>query len=139
MPVEVTLKTTDKVVNGTVAEISKSSTNTGGQYMVKINVAASQDLLPGMFVNVQFPFKNSGSVNQDFQEMVMLPKSALVENGQLTGVYVVSSRNTAVLRWIKIGKTFGDQVEVLSGLNAKEPYIVSATGKLFNGAKVSMK
>ena len=55
--------------------------------MVRINVPASKDLLPGMFVNVQFPFKNSGNVNQDFQEGVMIPKSAIVENGQLTGVY----------------------------------------------------
>jgi hypothetical protein len=28
----------------------------------------------------------------------------------------VSSQNTAVLRWVKVGKTFGDQVEILSGL-----------------------
>ena len=66
----------------------------------------------------------------------MIPKSALVEKGQLTGVYTISSNNTAVLRWVKIGKDFGDQVEVLSGLTAKEPYIVSAQGKLYNGAKV---
>ena len=101
MPVKVTLKSTNKEVSGTVSEISRSSTNTGGQYLVKINVPASKDLLPGMFVNVQFPFKNSGNVNQDFQDGVMIPKSAIVENGQLTGVYTVSSQNTAVLRWVK--------------------------------------
>ncbi|WP_226064368.1 efflux RND transporter periplasmic adaptor subunit [Kaistella polysaccharea] len=136
MPVKITLKSTNQEVGGTVAEISKSSTNTGGQYMVKVNVSGSQNLLPGMFVNIQFPFKNSGKVNQDFQEGVMIPKSALVEKGQLTGVYTISSKNTAVLRWVKIGKDFGDQVEVLSGLTSKEPYIVSANGKLYNGAKV---
>ncbi|MFN4074284.1 MAG: efflux RND transporter periplasmic adaptor subunit [Cloacibacterium sp.] len=139
MPVKVTLKSTNKEVSGTVSEISRSSTNTGGQYLVKINVPASKDLLPGMFVNVQFPFKNSGNVNQDFQEGVMIPKSAIVENGQLTGVYTVSSQNTAVLRWVKVGKTFGDQVEILSGLNANDQYIISAEGKLYNGAKVSLK
>ncbi len=69
----------------------------------------------------------------------MITKSAIVENGQLTGVYTVSSANTAMLRWIKTGKTLGDQVEILSGLNSKEPYIVSANGKLFNGAKVQVK
>ena len=34
-------------------------------------------------------------------------------------VYTVSSQNTAVLRWVKVGKTFGDQVEILSGLKCK--------------------
>ena len=92
-----------------------------------------------MFVNVQFPFKYSGKINQDFQESVMIPKSALVENGQLTGVYVVSSQNTAVLRWVKTGKTFGDQVEIISGLKANEPYILTSSGRLFNGAKVQIK
>ncbi len=51
----------------------------------------------------------------------------------------MSLQNTAVLRWVKVGKTFGDQVEILSGLNANDQYIISAEGKLFNGAKVSLK
>lgn len=139
MPVEVTLKSLNKTVSGTVSEISKSSAQTGGQYMVKINIHNASGLLPGMFVNVQFPFKSSGKINQSFQESMMIPKTALVENGQLTGVYVVSSQNTAVLRWLKTGKSLGDQVEVLSGLDPKESYIISSTGKLYNGAKVQIK
>ncbi|MFK5983296.1 MAG: efflux RND transporter periplasmic adaptor subunit, partial [Flavobacteriaceae bacterium] len=39
----------------------------------------------------------------------------------------------------RLGKTYGDQVEVLSGLNSEEEYIVSAEGKLYNGVKVSIK
>lgn len=139
MPVKVLMKSTNKETAGTVAEVSMSATNTGGQYLVKINVPQSKDYLPGMYVNVQFPFKRSGSVNQDFQESVIVPKTSLVQNGQLTGIYTISSANTAMLRWVKVGKDMGDQVEILSGLNAKEPYIVSANGKLFNGAKVSTK
>lgn len=139
MPVKVLMKSTNKEVAGQVSEVSLSATNTGGQYVVKISVPQSKEYLPGMYVNVQFPFKRSGSVNQDFQESVTVPKSALVENGQLTGIYTVSSSNTALLRWVKTGKVVGDQVEILSGLTAKEPYIVSANGKLFNGAKVTTK
>lgn len=139
MPVNVTLKSMNKTVWGTVSEISKSATNTGGQYMVKVNIHNALNLLPGMFVNVQFPFKTSGNTNEDFSEKMMIPTSALVENGQLTGVYVVSSQNTAILRWLKTGKTVGNQTEILSGLNPKESYIVSSTGKLYNGAKIQVK
>lgn len=139
MPVKVMLKSANKEVSGTVSEISRSSANTGGQYLVKINVAGNPNLLPGMFVNVQFPFRNAGNAPQNFGESVMVPKTALVENGQLTGIYTVSSQNTAVLRWVKTGKAQGDQVEVLSGLNAKDQYIVSADGKLYNGAKIQIK
>jgi hypothetical protein len=70
---------------------------------------------------------------------VLVPESALVRQGQLTGVYTVGSDNVAILRWLRIGKTFGNQLEVLSGLSADEQYIVSAEGKLFNGAKVSVQ
>jgi len=40
---------------------------------------------------------------------------------------------------LRTGKTFGEQVEVLSGLAAEEQYIVSAEGKLYNGALVSVQ
>ena len=72
-------------------------------------------------------------------DIVLVPESALVKQGQLTGIYTVGSGNVAILRWLRIGKTFGNQVEVLSGLSAEEQYIVSAEGKLFNGAKVSVQ
>lgn len=100
MSVKVVVKNTNQEVNGVVAEVSMSAANTGGQYIVN-TVANAKSLLPGMYVNVQFPFKRSGSVNADFQQGVSVPKSALVEHGQLKGVYTVSSSNTAVLRWVK--------------------------------------
>ncbi|MFI0492407.1 MAG: efflux RND transporter periplasmic adaptor subunit, partial [Flavobacterium sp.] len=43
------------------------------------------------------------------------------------------------LRWLRTGKNFGNQVEILSGLLASENYIISADGKLYNGAKVSVQ
>ncbi|MGY8911014.1 MAG: efflux RND transporter periplasmic adaptor subunit, partial [Flavobacteriales bacterium] len=64
---------------------------------------------------------------------------AIVKKGQLTGIYTVSESKTALLRWLRLGKTYGNEVEVLSGLNVDESYIVSAEGKLFNGAKISLQ
>jgi RND family efflux transporter MFP subunit len=46
---------------------------------------------------------------------VTIPVSAVVRRGQLTGVRVVSEQGVGI-RWIRLGRTFGDQVEVLSGL-----------------------
>jgi len=69
----------------------------------------------------------------------LIPTSALITNGQLSGVYTVSESNTALLRWLRLGKNIGDQVEVLSGLNVDESFILTAKGKLFNGAKVSIQ
>jgi len=38
-----------------------------------------------------------------------------------------------------LGKILGDKVEVLSGLGKEESFIVSAEGKLYNGAPVTIK
>ena len=139
MAVKILVKSINKTVTGKVTEVSSSAKNTGGQYLVKINLTQTDKaILSGMFVNVQFPLANK-TLTTITTDKVLVPESALVKQGQLTGIYTVGNGNTAILRWLRIGKTFDNQVEVLSGLSAEEPYIVSAEGKLFNGAKVSIQ
>lgn len=138
MEAQVLIKSSGKEISGKVAEISRSSANTGGQYLVNINLPVSKELLPGMFVNVRFPFDNAEEVSNKAMN-IHIPKSSLVQKGQLTGVYTISAENTSVLRWLRLGKETGDEVEVLSGLKAGESYVLHADGKLFNGAKVKLK
>tara|TARA_R110002051_G_scaffold73039_2_gene132105 strand:- start:14297 stop:15172 length:876 start_codon:yes stop_codon:yes gene_type:complete len=131
--VTVQIKALNKNVKGTVTEVSTSSKNTGGQYLVKVIIDKTDaQILSGMYATVQFPVARKTT-----SSAIIIPIGAIVKNGQLTGIYTVSQSNTALLRWLRLGRTFGDQVEVLSGLAADEQYIVSAEGKLFNGAKIS--
>ncbi len=139
MPAILTIKSLQKEVQGTVSEISLSAKNTGGQYLVKINILQKDaTILSGMFVNVQFPSAKKNVVNKSNNDRVLVPENALIRQGQLTGIYTVSENNIALLRWLRIGKTYGNEVEVLSGLSANEHYIINADGKLFNGAKVQI-
>ncbi len=132
MAVKVLVKSSNANLTGKVSEVSSSATNTGGQYLVKINLdKTDSSVLSGMFVNVQFPVENA--IQTTKTEMVLVPETALVKQGQLTGIYTIGTGNVAILRWLRTGKTFGNQVEVLSGLSANEQYIVSAEGKLYNG------
>lgn len=138
MAVKVLVKSSNVTLTGKVSEVSLSAMNTGGQYLVKVNLdKTDSSVLSGMFVNVQFPIENKAKKYQT--NMVLVPESALVKQGQLTGIYTIGNGNVAILRWLRTGKTFGNQVEVLSGLSANEQYIVSADGKLFNGAKISVQ
>ncbi|ENA1796614.1 efflux RND transporter periplasmic adaptor subunit [Flavobacterium psychrophilum] len=138
MNVKVLVKSTNQELSGKVVEVSGSAKNTGGQYLVKINLnTTGNKVLSGMFVNVQFPVANQIQTATKQSDKVLIPESALVKQGQLTGIYTIGNGNRAILRWLRIGKTFGNQVEVLSGLSFNEQYIVSADGKLYNGAKVS--
>tara|TARA_R110002049_G_scaffold307720_1_gene509174 strand:- start:8314 stop:9414 length:1101 start_codon:yes stop_codon:yes gene_type:complete len=133
--VHVLVKSINKTINGKVSEVSTSAKNTGGQYLVKIDLDKTDaNILSGMFTTVQFPVEKQSKTT-----MVLIPTEAIVTNGQLSGIYTVSQSNTALLRWLRLGRTFGNQVEVLSGLNADEAYIVSAEGKLYNGVKISVR
>ena len=134
--VDVLVKSMNQSISGIVSEISSSAKNTGGQYLVKIALDKTDaNILSGMFTTVQFPVKKTATT----RSMIMIPTASIVANGSLKGIYTVSEQNTAILRWLRLGKTYGDNIEVLSGLNAEEHYIVHAEGKLFNGAKVTIQ
>lgn len=133
--VSVLVKSINQTLKGKVIEVSTSAKNTGGQYLVKIALDKTDaSILSGMFASIQFPIEKQSST-----ELVLIPTEVIISNGQLSGIYTVSQNNTALLRWLRLGRTYGDQVEVLSGLSADEAYIVSSEGKLFNGAKISVQ
>ena len=135
MVAELEVKSTGKKYNGKISEVSTSSQYSGGQYMIKISAPPQKDLFSGMFVNVSIPIANAKTNEIN----TLVPASALIYKDQLVGIYTVSQSNQALLRWLKIGKTTGDKVEILSGLNAEEKFILQSEGKLYNGAPIIVK
>lgn len=134
---DVTIKSLSKTVKGKVGEVSTSARNTGGQYIVKIDLDKTENVLSGMFVNAVFPIKKTEVKTKN--DLVLIPQEAVLKQGQLKGIYVVNDNNIAILRWLRLGKTYGNDIEVLSGLSLGEKYIVKADGRLFNGSKVSIQ
>jgi RND family efflux transporter MFP subunit len=70
------------------------------------------DLYPGMFVKVAFVIGE--------RQRLLVPRVALVERGEMTGVYVIDTEGAVTLRQVRAGHSFGTQVEVLSGLASGE-------------------
>ncbi|MEQ8928033.1 MAG: efflux RND transporter periplasmic adaptor subunit [Fulvivirga sp.] len=128
----VLIKSAGKEISGVVREVSPSAKNTGGQFIVKINLETKDKLLPGMFVNASINTKGIKNNNSS----PLLAKEAIFRNGQLTGIYTLSADNKAILRYVRIGEDRGDKVEVLSGISEGETYILTAEGKLYNGATI---
>lgn len=138
MIVNINVKSLNKNLKGRVTEVSNSARNTGGQYLVKINlIQPPSEVLSGMFVDATFPIEKKTNSNTDSR--IFIPTEALIKNGQMQGVYVVNEHNKALLRWLKLGKNSENQIEVLSGLSAGEKYVLSSQGRLFNGATVQIK
>jgi RND family efflux transporter MFP subunit len=85
-------------------------------------------LRSGMFARVEVPIGD--------REAVLVPREALHTRGQLTGVWIVDDEGTAHLRWIRTGRTIGDEVEVISGLQGGETLVLRADLPLVEGDKV---
>jgi len=68
----------------------------------------------------------------------MVPVSSIVHKGELDGIYTISSNNQALLRWVRLGKTVNDKIELLSGLGRSERFIVHTDGDLYNGVAVKI-
>ncbi len=131
---KVHIKSQNRFVNATVSEVSRSSKNTGGQFLVKAQIEGdSLNLIAGLFVNAQIKTEQKNE-----SQMVWMPTKALIKNGQLKGVYALGEHNTAILRWLRLGQESQDQIEVLSGLKEGEVIITESNGKLYNGAKVNL-
>lgn len=69
--------------------------------------------VPGVTAKVVFPIPAGGAAS------VALPAQALVQRGELSGVYVVDGDRIA-LRQLRLGARTGDRVEVLAGLRRGE-------------------
>jgi RND family efflux transporter MFP subunit len=135
MNADLNIQSIGKKLSGKVLEVSTSSQYSGGQYFIKISIPSEPGLFSGMYVNVSIPVAKINVVTNN----ILVPAAALVYKDQLTGIYTVSQSNTALLHWVKTGRTYGEQVEILSGLNAEEKFILQSEGKLYNGVPVSVK
>ncbi len=88
-------------------------------FMVKVDLPKAEGLRTGMFG--RFPLEKGVT------QTILVPATALVERGELSSVYVVGVGQIARLRWVKLGRRFEQQVEILSGLNIGERVLVDGS------------
>ncbi|HRN55307.1 MAG TPA: efflux RND transporter periplasmic adaptor subunit, partial [Agriterribacter sp.] len=134
------IKSAGRIFEGPVTEINPSSQLSGGQFIVKISVPEKENkgLYSGMYVNVRIDGVQNIQHETDGNK-ILVPLSAVVHKDQLEGLYTISQTGTALLRWVRLGKVWGENVEVLSGLSPSEQFILKADGKLYNGIPVIVK
>lgn len=115
-------------ITGIVAEILPTSDAASRSYTVKIDLPANPLLRTGQYGLARFRLSQ--------KEAIAVPQAAIVQRGQLTGVFIVSPDGTVRFRIVTTGKTSEGIVEVLSGLNEGDEIVSSDAGRLTDGAKV---
>jgi hypothetical protein len=69
---------------------------------------------------------------------LLIPRTALVERGGLPGVFVLQD-GQARFRMVRIGKSAGNQLEVLSGLAGGETLVLGNLTEVHDGSPVAVK
>jgi RND family efflux transporter MFP subunit len=118
----------DKEISAHVAQVVQAADIRTHSFIVKIDIPANKSLITGMYGKAFF---STGR-----REVILVPKAALVEMSGLTGVYIASSEGTAVFQMITPGETYGDSVEVLTGLKSGDTVIVDKQDGSIDGRKV---
>ena len=85
-------------------------------------------IIPGMFGRASFQL---GSIRHP-----IIPTSAVFERGGLTGVFVLDSDKRAHFRWLRLGRQFSSNSEVISGLIEGERILLTAQADLPEGTLI---
>jgi RND family efflux transporter MFP subunit len=82
----------------------------------ELPAAAVPGLAPGQFARLWLPAGGGSAATAG----VWVPVQAVVRRGEMTGLYVLDGAGRPLLRQVRLGRSDGAQVEVLSGLRAGE-------------------
>jgi RND family efflux transporter MFP subunit len=118
----------DRELKGRVVEIVPAADAASRSFLVKIEIPSDPALRSGLFGRVQF--------SRGKRSSLLVPRTAVVERGQLQGIYVLDQNKIASLRYVTLGKPSGAQVEVLAGLQPGETLIADPADRELSGKKI---
>jgi membrane fusion protein, multidrug efflux system len=118
-------------LSGRVVQIVPAADSASRAFMVKIELPIDTRLRSGLFGRVRF--------SRGERQALLIPRSAVVERGQLQGIYVLDQNKVASLRYITLGKPSGAEVEVLAGLQDGERLVAKPGAVDLNGKRIEVR
>lgn len=110
----------DRPLAGKVAEIAPSGDVLSHSFLVKIAVPVAPGLRSGMY--------GRGRFLQGREQVVLVPRAAVETRGQLEGLWIERA-GQPIYCLIRTGRSFGDQIEVLTGLSEGERFLAEPRPK----------
>ncbi len=111
-----------------ISEIVPASDPATRTTLVRLDLPAREGLRSGMFGRAAIPAGR--------RDALQIPRDAVVERGQLQGVYVVGPDDIVRFRLIRTGTNREGGVEVLSGLTDGERVVLRGVERAQDGARV---
>ena len=118
-------------LKGKVVQIVPAADPASRTFLVKIELPTDPHLRSGLFGRAQF--------SRGQRQALLIPRSAVVERGQLQGIYVLDQNKVASLRYITLGRPSGAEVEVLAGLQNGERLVAKPGAVDLNGKRIEVQ
>ena len=77
--------------------------------------------------------------NRGARSAMVVPGTALIQRGQLEGLFVVGSDDVARIRWVRSGRPVDGGLEIISGLGEGETYVISPPAGMADGSVVEAR
>jgi len=119
-----------KTYPGKVVSTSEAVSPDSRTMLVELQVDNSKnEILPGSYATVRVPQSALGKV-------LILPDNTLIFRGKNLQVGVVDAKGVVQLHDVKVGRDFGIQSEILSGVTESDKVIVNPSDSLTTGTNV---
>jgi RND family efflux transporter MFP subunit len=125
---EVLLESSGHVERGIIRQILPTIDPLSRTFLIKIGVKNEQ-LRSGLFVRIRIPVGK--------REVLVVPEKAVVQKGQLTGVYAVDDAGVVTYRLIRSGMTTAAGTEIISGLAAGDRVITAGIERAKDGGVIA--
>ena len=122
----VELPAIEKRLTATVADVLPASDPRSRSFQITLDLPEDADIKAGLYARV--------FVGQPEVPTVLVPQRAVVERGQLHGVFIVDEQNMLRYRLVRPGRLHDDKIELLSGLEPGMRYVSQGVERAINGA-----
>jgi len=113
---EVDIPSLAQTLPATIEEIVPAADPMSRSFQVKVGITYQPEFRPGMFARLKVPY--------GVESLILIPQAAVVHVGQLEVVWVTGPEGPQ-RRFIKTGRSFNGQLEVISGLIAGEQLLIA--------------
>jgi RND family efflux transporter MFP subunit len=121
-----------KTYPGKVISTSEAVSPDSRTMLVELQVDNSKnEILPGSYATIRVPENVLGKI-------LILPDNTLIFRGKDQQVGVVDAKGVVQLRDVKVGRDFGIQSEILSGVTESDKVIVNPSDSLTTGTTVRL-
>lgn len=118
-------------LSGKVVQIVPAADPASRSFLVKISLPVNKGVRSGLFGRAHFP--------RGTRQALLIPFTAVVQRGQMQGVYALDANQIAGLRYITLGRRDADKVEVLSGLQNGEKLVAAPAELDLSGKRIAAR